>query len=78
MSDRMANIQAWLNQVLNTTEYTLTPASEDALDFAGATPVSIFSGTMCLRFLYQSYRHLMAMLRDEPLGGEPEPKEQES
>jgi C4-dicarboxylate transporter DctQ subunit len=46
-------------------------------------PVSIFSGTMCLRFLYQSHRHLMAMLRDEPLGGasaEPtdEPEEQES
>jgi C4-dicarboxylate transporter DctQ subunit len=34
-------------------------------------PVSIFSGTMCLRFLYQAYRHGMAMLKGEPLGGEP-------
>ena len=43
-------------------------------------PVSIFSGTMCLRFLYQAYRHGRAMLRGEPLGGEPnvEPEEQAS
>ncbi len=33
-------------------------------------PVAVFSGTMCLRFLYQVYRHGRAMLRDEPLGGE--------
>lgn len=38
-------------------------------------PVSIFSGTMCLRFLYQVYRHGRAMLRNEPLGGE-DPKGQ--
>jgi C4-dicarboxylate transporter DctQ subunit len=37
-------------------------------------PVSIFSGTMCLRFLYQVYRHWLAMVRGEPLGGaQPEP-----
>ena len=43
-------------------------------------PVSIFSGTMCLRFLYQVYRHGRAMLRDEPLGGGAKavPGEQES
>lgn len=41
-------------------------------------PVSIFSGTMCLRFLYQVYRHGRAMLKNEPLGGEAkaEPEEQ--
>lgn len=43
-------------------------------------PVSIFSGTMCLRFLYQVFRHGRAMLRDQPLGGDAkaEPREQES
>lgn len=35
-------------------------------------PVSIFSGTMTLRFCYQAWRHGLAMARNQPLGGEPE------
>ncbi len=39
-------------------------------------PVAVFSATLALRFLYQVYRHGLAMLRNQPLGGEP--KEQAS
>jgi len=33
-------------------------------------PVCVFSGTMCLRFCFQIYRHALAMLKNQPLGGE--------
>lgn len=68
---------AWLawERAMQLKRFGTTSAAMGLPMFWAYLPIAVFGGTMVLRFIHQVYRHGLAMIRNEPLGGAPQEQE---